>query len=276
MPLSDTEIAAFSAFEKKGWEQAAEPYHHHWGPLSAQSADAMLDAARVSAGKNVLDVGTGAGYVASAAARRGARVTGLDFSAAQVELASRQMPGILFRQGDAENLPFADASFDAVVSGYTVNHLPHAERAFAEAFRVLRPGGRFAYTVWAPPERSDGFGIVLKVIETLGSASASLPPAPPYFRFADESEARAVFAASGFTDVSFAFVPQAWRHHSPDDLFDAFDKGAVRATAMLRAQPPEVRDRIRTAVRAKVEALESGGVYLVRVPAALASGRKPG
>ncbi|MCC6948340.1 MAG: hypothetical protein IT539_11290 [Bradyrhizobiaceae bacterium] len=117
---------------------------------------------------------------------------------------------------------------------------------------------------------------MLKAIETLGSASASLPPAPPYFRFADETEARTAFAASGFTDVSFSLVPQVWRHRSPDDLFDAFAKGAVRATAMLRAQAPEVRDRIRAAVRAKVETLKSGDVYLVRVPAALASGRKPG
>ena len=276
MPLSESEIGAFSAFEKAGWEKAAEPYHHHWGSLSAQSADAMLDAAGVVAGKDVLDVGTGAGYVAAAATRRGARATGLDFSAAQVELARRQLPGTTFRQGDAENLPFGDGSFDAVVSGFTVNHLPHAERAFAEAFRVLRPGGRFAYTVWAPPEQSDGFGIVLKAIEAFGSASASLPPAPPYFRFADPGEAHPVFAAAGFVDMSFVLVPQVWKHRSSDDLFDAFDKGAVRATAMLRAEPPETRERIRIAVRAAVEALQSGGVYVIRVPAALASGRRPG
>lgn len=276
MPLSDTEIEAFSAFEKKGWESAAEPYHYHWGALSAQSAEAMLDAAQVSAGKDVVDIGSGAGYVAAAAVRRGARVVGLDFSVAQVELASRQLPSIIFRQGDAENLEFADESFDAVVSGFTVNHLPHPERAFQEAFRVLRPGGRFAYTVWAPPELSDGFGIVLKAIERFGSATAKLPPAPPYFRFAAEDEARAVFASTGFADMSFALVSQIWHHRSPDDLFDAFDKGAVRATAMLRSQPPEVREQIRAAVREKVESLRSGDIYLVRVPAALASGRKPG
>jgi SAM-dependent methyltransferase len=276
MPLSESESSAFSAFEKAGWEKAAEPYHHHWGTLSAQSAEPMLDAAGVAAGKDVLDVGTGAGYVAAAATRCGANAVGLDFSAAQVELARKRVPAAIFRQGDAENLPFENASFDAVVSGFTVNHLPHAERTFAEAWRVLRPGGRFAYTVWAQPGARDGFGIVLKAIEAFGSPNASLPPAPPYFRFADEREARAVFASSGFVDVSFALVPQVWRHRSPDDLFDAFDRGAVRATAMLRAQPPEVRERIRGAVRAKVEALQSDGVCIIQVPAALASGRKPG
>ncbi|MCC6948341.1 MAG: methyltransferase domain-containing protein [Bradyrhizobiaceae bacterium] len=154
MSLSDSELGAFSAFEKAGWEKAAEPYHNHWGSLSAQSAGAMLDAAGVSAGRDVLDVGTGAGYAAAAALRRGARVVGLDFSAAQIDLARRLMPDATFRQGDAENLPFENESFDAVVSGFTVNHLPHAECAFAEAFRVLRPGGRFAYTVWARRRRA--------------------------------------------------------------------------------------------------------------------------
>src|SRR5262245_37367442 len=168
MSLPESDLEAFKAFEKAGWERAADPYHQHWGNLSRQSAEAMLDAAGIAPGTRVLDVATGAGYVAGAAARRGAHVIGIDFSGAQVELAQVTFAGIEFRQGDAEQLPFDADTFDAVVIGFGVNHLPHPERAFLEAFRVLRSGGVLAFTVWAAPRPREGFGIVLGAIEAHG------------------------------------------------------------------------------------------------------------
>lgn len=275
MNLSQSEVTAFAAFEKAGWDRAADAYHRHWGPLSHQSAAPMLDAARVTRGTHVLDVATGAGYVAAAAAARGAKAIGLDFSEAQIALAVSTHPTIEFRQGDAEALPFEDALFDAVVIGFGINHLPYPERAFAEALRVLRRGGRFAFTVWAKPEDRTGFGIVLGAIEAHGEASAKLPPAPPYFRFADAEEARRAFEQAGFVDARTQIVAQQWDHDSPDQVFDAFNEGAVRATAMLQAQPNAARERIRLAVRHQIERFERNGRYIVPVPAALSSARKP-
>ena len=98
MTLSELELQAFSSFEKAGWDRAADPYHHHWDDLSRQSAEPMLDAARVKNGSTLLDVATGAGYIAAAAANRGAHAIGLDFSQAQVELARSLYPYIEFRQ----------------------------------------------------------------------------------------------------------------------------------------------------------------------------------
>jgi len=72
MVLSEPEVRAFQEFEKSGWEQAADPYHQHWDLLSNQSAGPMLDAAKASSDSVVLDVATGAGYVATAASKRGA------------------------------------------------------------------------------------------------------------------------------------------------------------------------------------------------------------
>lgn len=272
--LSESERKAFGDFEKRGWDQAADPYHRHWGVLTRQSSESLLDAACVQAGAKVLDVATGAGYVAAAAHQRGAIAIGLDFSPVQVELARKTYTGMEFRQGDAENLPFEAARFDAVVMGLCLLHLPHAERAVAEAFRVLRPGGYIAATVWAKPEDNPAFRIVLGALDRHG-AKVDLPSGPPYFRFADADEAGRVLRAAGFIEPLTRLVSQYWRHSSPDQLFDAFNEGAVRATAMLRAQPVQTRERIKQAVREEVLLLAQDGVYVIPAPVALSSGRKP-
>ena len=274
MSLPESDLEAFKTFEKAGWERAADPYHQHWGNLSRQSAEAMLDAAGIAPGTRVLDVATGAGYVAAAAARRSAHAIGLDFSSAQVELARATFAGVEFRQGDAEQLPFDANTFDAVVIGFGVNHLPHPERALLEAFRVLTSGGVLAFTVWAAPRPREGFGIVLGAIETHGLPVA-LPPAPPYFRFADADETRRALEHAGFVQPQTRIVEQFWRHDAPDQVFDAFNEGAVRATAMLRSQPEHAREKIRVAVKGQVEGLRKGDAYVIPVPAVLSWARKP-
>ena len=235
---------------------------------------AMLKAARVGPGSRVLDVATGAGYVAGAAADMGAMPTGLDFAQAQVELARQVHPEVEFRQGDAQDLPFESGTFDAVVMGFGMTHLPDPEKAALEARRVLRSGGAFACTVWAPPSPGEGFGIVLSAIDEHGGPDPKLPAAPPYFRFADECEVEGILASAGFAGISTDVIPQFWRHTTPDESFDAFNKGAVRATAMLRSQPESVRETVRRQVREEVTKLKSGGEYVVPVPAALSVGFK--
>jgi hypothetical protein len=116
---------------------------------------------------------------------------------------------------------------------------------------------------------------VLGAIQEHGEANAKLPPAPPYFRFADPNEVRRVFEQIGFVEPCTQLVPQFWRHDTPDQVFDAFNEGAVRATAMLRSQSPRTRDKICMVVRAHVERLRQNDKYVVPVPAALSWARKP-
>jgi hypothetical protein len=129
--------------------------------------------------------------------------------------------------------------------------------------------------VWAAPKPGEGFGIVLGAIEAHGDSSAKLPPAPPYFRFADAAEAQHVFEQIGFVEPQTRLVPQFCHHETPDQLFDPFNEGAVRATAMLQSQPAATRDKIRAVVRNEVERLRRNGKYVVPVPAALSWARKP-
>jgi ubiquinone/menaquinone biosynthesis C-methylase UbiE len=131
---SSRDPSAFSAFERDGWETVSLGYDHHFARLTTQTVPATLDAARVGEGTRLLDVCTGPGMLAAAALRRGAQVSAIDFSRNLIEIARRNVPGADFLQGDAQALPFEAESFDAVVCGYGIIHVPEPKKALSEMY----------------------------------------------------------------------------------------------------------------------------------------------
>jgi len=124
------------------------------------TAGHLVRFAGLSAGARVLDVGCGTGVVAITAARHGASVTGLDLTPELLAQAKAIAPtagvrGIDWREGDAEKMPFADATFDAVLSQFGHMFAPRPEVVTKEMLRVLKPGGRLAFATW-PPEHFTG------------------------------------------------------------------------------------------------------------------------
>src|SRR3954454_11033676 len=138
---------AFNAFEAAGWETQVSGYEDFFGPITTRLVGPLLDAAQVDRAARVLDVASGPGHVAAAAAERGAVVIGVDIAEGMISLARRLYPQLDFRPGDAESLPFADRSFDAVVANFALLHVGRPERAAAELARVLDVDGRVALTV---------------------------------------------------------------------------------------------------------------------------------
>jgi SAM-dependent methyltransferase len=138
------------------------------------AAEALVERVGVQSGESLLDVATGTGNVALPAARTGASVTGLDLTPKLLEVARRRATEagleIRFIEGDAEELPFADGSFERVTSCFGVIFAPRHEQAAGELVRVARPGARIAFTAWTPE------GLNGQMFKAIG---AHMPPPPP-------------------------------------------------------------------------------------------------
>jgi SAM-dependent methyltransferase len=269
------EAERFRHFEHAGWESIPSQYDDAFGRLTTQAIDRLLDAVKLKKGSNFLDIACGPGYVAAAAAKRGATVLGVDFSAAMLAHARERQPGIEFREGDAEQLPLGNGLFDAAAMNFGILHLGQPEKALMEACRVLRSGGRFAFSVWAKPEETIGFGIVLRAVEQYGEPRVELPEGPPFFRYSDREECRRGLIVAGFESVTVNKISQKWRLPAGDGLFNAMRDSTVRTAGLLRAQKPTVLNKIRDAMRAALEPYTKGEVVELAMPALIASGIKP-
>src|SRR5437764_8748532 len=156
---SSDPFANFKQKQREGWS--------HFHPLAAMTtptAAKLVNFAGIKAGQRVLDVACGTGVVAVTCARRGARVTGLDLTPELLESARENAKlaavEIDFHEGDAEQLPFPDSTFDAVLSQFGHMFAPRPEVAIAEMLRVLKPGGTISLSIW-PPAHVSGTAFAL-------------------------------------------------------------------------------------------------------------------
>lgn len=166
--------AALKAAQREGWALFAPI-----APFTTPAAARLVDWAGITPGQRVLDVACGTGVVAVTAALRGAQVNGLDLSPAliaEARLNAALVEGdrLRFHEGDVEALPFADGEFEVVVSQFGHMFAPRPEVAIAEMLRVLKPGGRIAFSTW-PPELVIGRLFDLTGRTLPGPAGANAP-----------------------------------------------------------------------------------------------------
>jgi len=259
MAFSFDEVAKF---ENTVWSRCAPGYREGFEALTGNALKPLLDAVNVRKGERVLDLGCGPGTVSAAAQERGASCVGVDFSDAMVGEARRRNPGIDFKTGDVHALPFGDAEFDVVIANLVVHHLGDPDRALKEAQRVLKPGGRLAFTVWADMTKLEAFGLFFGAVAEHGNAGEL--PHGPLFGVSDFDVYRTMVKKAGFSDSTVREVPIAWKTDSIDSYLKAFSDWAAMDTF-----PKATADAIRTSVRTKAEAYRKGSGFEIPNPVIL-------
>ncbi len=272
--MSDT--ADFAALEKREWasDDVARAYVEVFSKAADMVVPSLVEGAGGKPGVAALDVCCGHGNVSAGLMAVGCAVTGLDFSRAMLDLARATVPGVIFVEGDAMALPFEARSFDTVTIGFGMPHVPDPPRLMAEARRVLRPGGRLAFSVWCGPEVDTALVYVFDAIAEFGDPSITLPPGPGANDYANPDRAFPALEASGFAKPQITTVASYWQVTDPGAPFDYFLSGTARGGALLRPQPAKNAAAIRQAVVEKVLDNHGGGPsWKVPIPAVVISAK---
>jgi SAM-dependent methyltransferase len=187
--------------------------------LTVPVAEQLVETVGLRPGSRVLDVATGTGHAAIAAARQFCRVTGIDYVPALLVTAERRAAAegltVEFAEADAERLPFPDGSFDTVLSSIGVMFTADHARAADELVRVCRPGGRLGIASWTPT------GFIGRLLATVGSHAAPPPGARPPTRWGTEDGIRDLLG-DHVTGLTFHTATVTQRFPTPDFFADFF------------------------------------------------------
>lgn len=198
----------------------------------------LCEALDLRSGQKVLDVAAGNGNASLAAARRWADVTSTDYVGALLERARERADAerltIGFREADAENLPFADASFDVVLSTFGVMFTPDQERAAAELMRVCRRGGKIGLANWTPE------GFIGQLFKTIGSHVPPPAGARSPALWGTRARLEELFGGQGTIDATtrqFIFRYRSSEHWL--EIFRTYYGPVLKAFAALQPQAQE-------------------------------------
>ena len=206
------------------WSGIADAWSALWGDCSEPARSALIAAAGIGPGSRVLDVGCGSGEFVAQLARVGATAAGIDPAPLMVEAARRMAPAADVRAGEAERLPWPDASFDVVAAVNALQFADDTLEALAEFERVLVPGGRIAIANWAEGAQND-----LDVLERAVAAADDSEPLPDgELRF--EGGLEAVLADAGLELVASGIASTPWSAADEDELAHGVLLGEDAAT----------------------------------------------
>lgn len=249
------------------WETSSQYWNKHQALIEKMYAPltrALIEEAQIVAGRSVLDIGGGAGEPSLTIARvvgPSGHVTFTDPAAGMVKAAReeserRGLTNIDLHQSAAEKLPFANNSFDAVVSRLSAMFFADASTALREILRVVKPGGSIAFLVWADRELNPFFSVITEVLNQFVPAEIEDEDAPGAFRFARPGKLAKLLKEAGAVSVKeqtlkFATeapidVSQFWELRT--EMSDTF------RTKLAKLAPDQV-DAVRDAV------LKAAAVY---------------
>jgi len=251
-------------------------YDRYTGDWSRLFVPAVLAAATVAAADRILDVATGPGEAASLALAQvgpSGLVVGADISLAMLDAAHTRFAGARFRPvvADGQALPFADATFDAVLCQLGLMFFPDPARGLAEFRRVLRPRRRAAVCVISIPERVPMWGALADIL------SRYLPDQREVlhllFALADAGHLERLLATAGFREISVTRETRERSFASFDDYWAPIEEAPGTGPQAYRALPDASRQAVRKEMYERLAPFESNGRLVIRAEMLIGAGR---
>jgi ubiquinone/menaquinone biosynthesis C-methylase UbiE len=267
----------FRRVQRYGWDAAAVAYDRDWVPLLEWLTESCVERAEPRAGERLLDLATGTGIGAFAAARAvgpSGLVTGMDVSEKMVTLASQRaaaesFDNVSFRRRDMEDTGAPDGGYDAVTCAFGLMFAAERAAAFAEMARITAPGGRVSISVWGR-RAACGFAEVFPIVD----AHVASEVCPLFFSLGVPGVPTAHLERAGFEDVFEESVPVTLSWASADEACSAMLEGGAVALAWNRFDAA-TQAIVRAEYLASLEPFRRGDRYDVAAEVMFATARKP-
>ena len=234
---------------RQEWTGAAPLWKKWYEKLAAQTREAtetVVREAQVASGMHVLDLASGSGEPALSLARAvgpQGRVVATDLVPEMLAAArehARGLSNMEFHVADAERLPFGDAEFDRVTCRFGLMFFPEVQRALAGVRRVLKPGGRVCFAVFASLEENPGFAVTMGPFLKRAKLPPPHPDAPNVFRFADPAKLQRTLAEAGLKEARAVKHPITWAWPGPpEEAWQAMSELAAPFKKVIAMLPPE-------------------------------------
>lgn len=246
----------------KEWGAAAEDYARNREPLTLPHGLDTLSALRVEPGERLLDLASGTGGVALAAARWGAAVVAVDWSPGMVDYLAARAKGagvenLSARVMDGQNLDLPTDHFDAACSVFGIMFFPDHWMGLAELRRVLRPGGRVGLAVWQKPSRMEHLAVWDRAIRSIYPDTTTFPRPIAWVVMETQDGLQREMEEAGFLEVSVAPVVHQWEVPSAHWFVDNFDTSQAICDRLGLGS----RDQLREAVLAELRNEHGDGPF---------------
>jgi SAM-dependent methyltransferase len=238
------------------FEVSDTAYDNFMGRYSERLAPLFADFAGVQSGHDVLDVGAGTGALTAELLRRGTQVAAADPSPTFVGALERRFPSADMRSATAEDLPWPDESFDAVLAQLVLTFMNDAPAGIAEMRRVARPGGVVAACMW------DRQGMdMLAAVHRTQVALAARGTTEALTRYRTRDEIEGLFTGAGFSDVQTELLEVEREYETFDELWGTIADGAGPAGAWVKTLDDEQRAAAREEMQRQVG--EPAGAFML-------------